>query len=165
MTLQECTALLVPIALARRAEMDEPTFRAYHRVLKDVPVMLAQAALETMEKAGLEFMPTAPKILHASEIARRQMLALHPYDGCAECDQQRGYRTIFGMDGQKAVERCPCLARHREKLEGLGILSPFAALPGEAGVGESEPVYPTVEQLPPALRTQLVHAAHRRLMR
>lgn len=165
MTLQECTELLTPLALALRAEMDAPTFRAYHRVLKDVPVGLADRALSDLSRAGLEFMPTAFAIQAAAEKARRQLLALNPYDGCAECEEQRGFRTILGRDGQKTVEPCPCKGRYRQRLESLGVLEPVAALPGEAGVGVNEPVYPTVEQLPAPLRQRLRAVAGQKALR
>ena len=61
MTLQECTALLTPLALALRTPMDGPTFRAYHRALKDVPVRLLQAAIDHAEKRPRDaYQPTFP---------------------------------------------------------------------------------------------------------
>lgn len=165
MTLQECTALLTPVAIACRADFDEPTFRAYHTVLKDVPAVLMEAAIEDMRTSGLRFVPTAPEYLAASERQRRRLLALHPWDGCADCEDQRGYRTVVVASGQKTVERCPCRARHAARLADMGIAEPLALLPGEAGVGESEQVYPTVGQLPDALRTRLQSIANQKQLR
>lgn len=158
MTLEECVALLTPIALAYRADMDGPTFRAYHRVLKDVPVALAVAALEALESNGSPFMPNAPMILAASETSRRQLLAAHPYDGCADCEGQRGYRTVITAGRQNTVERCPCRARHEAKLASLGLREPLALLPGESGP-EGETAYPTLEQLPANLRARIESVA------
>lgn len=165
MTLQECTALLTPLALAYRAELDAPTFRAYHRVLKDVPAMLGAAALENLIDGGLRFMPSAPEILIASEHARRQQLAAHPYEGCIECEAQRGFRTLLSDDGQqKTVTVCPCKFRHQAKLERLGLVTPIASLPGESGAGD-ETVYPTIAQLPERIQARLLQVAGQKVMR
>lgn len=164
MTLEECTALLTPLALALRADMDGPTFRAYARVLKDVPVALADRALTDLSVSGLRFMPSAPEILTASEQVRRRLLALNPWDGCAECEEQRGFRTIIGEGGQPTVEPCPCKARHLEKLGRMGLREPIALLPGEASTTE-EQVYPTLEQLPAPLRKQIADIAGRKVLR
>jgi hypothetical protein len=163
-TLQECTALLAPLALAMRTDLDEPTFKAYHRVLRDVPAHLAASALDALTQEGLRFFPTAIEIQGAAERVRRALLAAHPYEGCVECDHQRGYRTI-AVNGQKTVGPCPCKARHRAKLERLGVADPIAALPGEAGTIESEQVYPTLEQLPGSLQKQIREAVGRKLLR
>jgi hypothetical protein len=164
-TLQECTAILTPLALALRAEMDVPTYRAYHRMLKDVPVVLADAALTELGTSGLRFMPSAPEILAASERVRRRLLAAHPYEGCAECEHQRGYRSILLEGRQKTVEECPCKGRHLERLAGMGIVEPCAQLPGEAGVGENEQVYPTMAQLPEHLKRQIAAVAGQKVLR
>lgn len=165
MTLQECTALLAPVALACRADFDEPTFRAYHAVLKDVPAMLMEAAIQDLQTSGLRFVPTAPEFLASSERQRRRLLALHPWDGCADCEDQRGYRTRIGEAGQKTVERCPCRARHASRLTDMGIAEPLALLPGEAGVGESEKIYPTAAQLPEPIRVRLQSIANQKQLR
>jgi hypothetical protein len=165
MTLQECTALLTPLALAMRADVDDPTFRAYHRILKDVPATLAQAALDDLTTNGMRFMPSAPEILNGAEKARRRLLALNPYEGCAECEFQRGFRNVLTPAGQKTVEACPCKARHLEKLDRMGLRNGIAMLPGESGVGESEQVFPTVEQLPAAMRQKLLEAVRQKVLR
>lgn len=164
MTLQECVALLTPVALAFRADLDEPTFKAYHRVLKDVPAVLATAALEDLIQSGIRFLPSAPEILNASEKARRQQLALHAYDGCVECEHQKGYRTVLTEGGQKTVEPCPCKARHQQKLARLGLIAPLASLPGEGGAGD-ETQYPTLEQLPARIQAKLQAVAAQKVLR
>lgn len=164
MTLSECTALLTPLALGLRVQMDVPTFRAYHRILKAVPPGLMAAALEALVLEGITFMPTAPEILLASERARRRQLALHVYAGCADCEDQRGYRTLVGTEGQKTVERCPCKARHQVQLEARGLLTALATLPNETGAGD-EAVYPTVEQLPAPLQARVQQIASGKGMR
>jgi hypothetical protein len=164
-TIEETVAVLTPLALAMRADFDAPTFKAYQRILKDVPANLAQAALDDLTTNGLRFMPSASEILNASEKARRRLLALNPYEGCAECEFQRGFRNVLTPAGQKPVEACPCKARHLEKLGRMGLRDGIAMLPGEAGVGESEQVFPTVEQLPAAMRQKLLEAVRQKVLR
>lgn len=165
MTVEECTAMLVPIALALRADMDAPTYRAYHRILKDVQVDIATQALERLMNEGAEFMPTAPKILHASEKVRRQIVAARPWLPCAECEDFPGYRKVL-VEGvqQETRAKCPCKARHNALLAEQGLLEPFAALPAEVGAGD-EQVYPTVDQLPATLRAQVEQGAARKVLR
>jgi hypothetical protein len=164
MTVKECTAILGPVALAMRAPMDEPSFRAYARVLKDIAPALLELALDDVLKGGAQFMPSAPELLTACELTRRRLLALHPYDGCAECEDQRGYRTVLNATGQKTVEKCPCKARHLERLAGMGLADPVAALPGEV-TRESEQIYPTANQLPAHIRQQLNGIAGQKALR
>lgn len=165
MTLQECTALLTPLALALGRDVDGPTFRAYHKRLEDVPVRLAELAIVQLDHEGaLRFLPSAPEIRAASEKVRRQQLALHPYDGCAECEMQPGWRNVITERGS-AVEKCPCKGRHQEKLASLGLLEAVGLLPGESGVGESEQVFPTVAQLPAPIREQLTLVAGKKALR
>ena len=154
MTLDETRALLIPLALAVRADFDGPTQRAYHRQLEAVPTGLAQAAVADLEQTGK----------HAAERKRRQLVAANPYTGCADCEDQRGYRTVLGRGGQKVVEPCPCKARWLEQLGSAGIREPLGALPSEDGAGGDQ-VYPTLEQLPAPLRTQIQQAANRKALR
>lgn len=164
MTLEECVALLTPLALAMRAEMDKPTYRAYHALLKDVPVQLGQAAIEDLQASGLRFFPAATEIQTAAEKARRRLLALNPYDGCAECEDQPGYRTMRIEGQQKTVEPCPCKARHRVRLADLGVLDPIAMMPGEAEP-ESGAAYPTPEQIPEPIRARLREMSNAKLLK
>ena len=164
MTLADCTEVLGQLAVAMRVDMDTPTFKAYHRVLKDVPVALLGHALTDLAKGGLRFFPTAPEILTAVEKTRRVMLALNPYDGCADCEGHIGYRSVLIEGCQPTVERCPCKARHLERLATMGLREPVAALPGEVE-RESEQIYPTVDQLPATLRQQIAAAAGKKALR
>jgi hypothetical protein len=138
MTIEETVALLSPLALALRVDLDAPTFRAYHKQLERVPAPLVDAALTDLSDGGLRFMPTAPEIKQAAEKKRRQLLAANPYTGCVECENQIGYRPVLGAQGQQVtVERCPCRTRHLSRLEQLGLREQLSDLPGEAGVGEN----------------------------
>lgn len=163
MTLKECTAVLAPFALACRADMDEPTFKAYHRILADVPAVLLDSALEQLSKAGCRFLPSAPEMLIASEAVRRQQLAFHKWTPCVDCEDSCGWRERL-VNGVNRMERCPCIARHQAKLAELQLLNAISVLPGEAS-GESEQVFPTLEQLPTSLRQQLASIAGRKVMR
>ena len=164
MTIDEVRAVLIPVALALRADFDGPTQRAYQRVLKDVPVGLVVAGLEQLLDAGPTFMPNAAELQMAAEKARRALLAAHPYEGCAECEDQRGYRTVITDGGQKTVEACPCKARHHQKLASLGLGEALATLPNEAGAGD-EAVYPTLEQLPARLQARLTALSGQKVLR
>lgn len=165
MTLDEVRALLIPVALALRAEFDGPTQRAYQRVLNNVPANLVVVGLEQLLDAAPRFMPNATELQAAAEKARRQMLAANPYEGCAECETQRGWRTLVTEGGQKTVTPCPCKARHQRKLTRLGLMEKVADLPGEAGVGENETVYPTLEQLPESIRQRIEAMATQKALR
>jgi hypothetical protein len=59
---------------------------------------------------------------------RKALLAAHPYDGCAECEGQLGWRTIITGNVQK-VERCPCRERWAAKLAELGVGAAPLSLP------------------------------------
>lgn len=164
MTLEEVRAVLIPVALAMRAEFDGPTQRAYQRLLKDVPAALVVAGLENLLDESPRFFPGAPELQQWAERARRQQLAALPYDGCAECEGQRGWRTLIGADGQKTVSVCPCKARHRAMLASRGLVDPLASLPGEAP-HEGEAVYPTLEQLPERIQARLQSIAAQKVLR
>lgn len=165
MTLDECVALLTPLALAMRADLDKPTFRAYHAILKNVPATLGQAALEDLAQSGLRFFPSAPEIQTAAEKARRRLLALHPYEGCAECEDQPGYRTVRIGDGQQlTVEKCPCKAQHHQRLADLGALEAIALMPGEVD-SQMSTSYPTVDQIPTPIRARLTQIAAAKLLK
>jgi hypothetical protein len=164
MTLDECTDLLTPIALALRAPMDLPTYMAYHAMLKDVPVELAAMGLEGLRERGeLEFFPSAPKIQSAAERIRRQQIALNPWTPCAECEDHPRFREME-IDGVKRMQPCPCLTRHREYLAMRGLLEPIAVLPGESGASD-EQIYPRFEQLPAKLQKQIHKVAGQKVLR
>lgn len=164
MTLQECTALIAPIALACRTEMDEPTFRAYHRVLKDVPAVLLEAALDDAARSGLPYgLPGAPVLLTACERARRARVAMLPWSACEDCEHSPGLRSVL-VGGVKSAERCPCKAKHRARLEAMGLLHEVAELPHEVGAGD-EKVYPTFDQLPAEMRQRLQAITERKALR
>lgn len=164
MTLEETVALLTPLALAMRVEIDGPTFRAYHKQLETVPAALVDAALTDLSDGGLRFFPGAPEIKQAAERKRRQLLAANPYTGCVECEDQPGYRTVSGDAGQKTVERCPCKQRHFVRLERLGLREAVSELPGEAGAGD-ERVFLKFEELPSRVQQQLRTVAEQKRLR
>src|SRR5688572_24424023 len=134
-----------------RTDMDVPTWTAYHRAFHDVPAALLAQVVDRLIIEPRQFFPKAGELRAECEKQRRAVLAMHPYDGCAECEHSRGFREIRSASGQTTVEPCPCRQRHRTKLERLGVAAALASLPGEVE-GESEQVYPTAEQLPAPLR-------------
>jgi hypothetical protein len=139
MTLDECTAILGPFALALRAPVDAPTFRAYAMVLEAVPVTLfAEVCDAWLREPDLKFLPSAPEFLGRCEARRRAIVAAASYDGCAECEGQIGWRNVL-VDGVSRMERCPCKARHLERLASRGLPSqPLAQLPAAVAVDDGD---------------------------
>lgn len=164
MTKAEFIQILEPLVIAMRAEFDQPTWTAYFRALEDVPAGVLAVSVQTLLREPLAFFPKAGELRATAERQRRVLLAAYPYEGCAECEDQRGFRTVLTEGGQKTVSVCPCKARHHARLSRLGIAEPMAALPGEAGAGD-ERTYPTLEQLPAAVRTQLLDVAAQKALR
>lgn len=132
MTLKECSAILSPLALALRAEMDAPTYRAYHRALDDVPVPLLEAAVVAAMRLNSPFMPKPGELRALAETRRRELMAAHPYERCAECNftgtvrlkpanRDLGLPPLYG--------KCRCWNRYQARLEQLGIGTEPLALP------------------------------------
>jgi hypothetical protein len=163
MTRPELVAILEPLRLAMRAEIDAPTWAAYFRVLQSVPAVLLEQAVESYIRQPLEFFPKAPEILAACERHRRAQLALMPYDACAECEDHKGWRTAM-VDGAERMERCPCRARYQALLASRGLLDGLSQLPGEAEP-QGESYHPTAEQLPAELRRQLLEVVKQKVLR
>lgn len=162
MTHEEFVGILAPLVLAMRAEFDAPTWQAYFRVLRDVPPGLLDAAVDVLMREPREFFPKAGELRAACERQRRVFLAGHRYDGCASCEQSKGWRTVL-VDGLPRAEKCPCLTVHKAKLAGLGLLEPISALPGEAA-GEDDGVYPTMDQLPTAVQQRVKLLAEQKVL-
>lgn len=163
-TRREFGVILEPFRLAMRADLDAPTLAAYFRVLETVPAVLFEAAVNDYLSQPLEFFPKAPELRAACEVQRRRQLALFPYEACIECEDQKGWRSVKGPDGYERLERCPCRGRYQEALAARGLLDGISALPGEAEA-QGEQVYPTAEQLPAALRSQLLATVRQKVMR
>jgi hypothetical protein len=133
-TRAEFRALLGPLVLVSRADFDEPTWTAYYRTLEDVPAALLGAAVDRALKSPSAWMPKPGELRAAAEDARLALRAAHPHEGCIECEDSRGWRTVTYPDGAK-VERCPCWRRHQERLAALGISGQPLALPAPADNG------------------------------
>jgi hypothetical protein len=165
MTRTEFAAIMAPLTLAMRTELDRATVGAYFRVLEHVPAALLEAAVDRFLHQPLEFFPKAPEILAACEVVRRQQLALVPaYDGCIECEDYKGWRPVRGADGYERLERCPCRSRYQERLESQGLRAAVASLPGEAEP-QGESYHPTAEQLPSELRAKLLETVRQKVLR
>lgn len=164
MTVDECTDLLTPIAVAMRVQMDVPTFTAYAAMLKDVPQALGALGLELWRQAGPRFFPTAPEIQSFAEKARRQQLALRPWAPCGLCAEQNpGWRPVT-RDGIERLERCPCKTEHERFLDSRGLLQPIAVMSTAEAI-EAGDVYPTIDQLPPKLRKEIGAVANQKVLR
>jgi hypothetical protein len=128
MTQKECTALLVPLALAMQAEFDGPTQRAYFRALEDVPARLLTAAVERVGRSGARFFPKATELRQFAEDARKSLIASVKYEPCAQCNET-GWETVLVENDQPRVRRCACWKRHQEKVAQLGVGHQPVALP------------------------------------
>jgi hypothetical protein len=137
MTLKECTAILTPLALALRAEMDAPTYRAYHRALDDVPLPLLEAAVNQAMRVNSAFMPKPGELRAMAEVRRRELMAAHPYERCADCNHT-GTVRLLSADWERGLPpkygKCKCWHTYQKRLEALGISHEPLALP--AGVEE-----------------------------
>lgn len=129
MTLQECTAILTPFALAMQADMDKPKFRAYHRVLESIPAPLLEAALEKASRQERRFgnFPGANELAALAERERLALRAAAKFDGCEACNGS-GWASIL-VDGVSRVTRCACWKAHQARLEQLGAGTEPLALP------------------------------------
>ena len=168
MTLQECTFALTGLAFEFGQALDETAYRAYHRALGGIHYGVfteacRQVALTPRGQYMARFPPPV-ELRVAAEKARRQMLALVPYDGCSDCEHSKGWRTVIGKDGRDAVEVCPCRARHREMLADRGLNLAIVPLEGEQ-TRENEPVYPTADQLPAPIRQRLEGITKQKVLR
>ena len=123
----ELRAVLIPVALAFRADFDPPTQRAYHRTLEAVPLPALHAAVERAQASGRQFFPTAPELRAWAEDARVAMRSALKYEPCAQCDETGWEHHV--IDGVTRAKRCGCWARHQQKVQALGVGAEPLALP------------------------------------
>jgi hypothetical protein len=127
MTFEEFRALVRPLSILVGAEFDHPTWRLYHRALENVPMGLLARAVKRAAETRTK-MPSAAQFRELAEQERQALLAANPYEGCADCEEQRGWVTRVDIaSGQKTVQRCSCKARYDAKLAELGVTTPIAA--------------------------------------
>jgi hypothetical protein len=121
MTLETCTAILAPLALAFRAEVDVPTFTVYARALADVPPPLLQAATNRALRTR-RFFPTVAELLEDAEACRLALAAGVPFVPCVACrDRWPGWMTIVDPAGEAREDRCACWRAHQARLARLGV--------------------------------------------
>ena len=165
-TRKQFAAIVAPLARALRTDMDAPSWTAYYRALGDVPPGVLAPVVDRLLREPLRFFPKAGELRAACEVHRRALLAEHPYEGCVDCEHSRGWCEIaIGTSGQTTVVPCPCRQRYREQLDALGLGGPLAQLPAAGADDDDEAEYPTVDQLPAALRDQLRGTSDRKAMR
>ena len=121
---------MVPLAVAMRAEFDEPTWLVYYRALSDVPLPLLAAAVLTLVRSDRPMMPRPGEIRAAAESERMALLARYPYQGCIDCEDQIGWRTVT-INGRRFAERCPCRDRYAAKLQAMGVGPPLLLPAGD----------------------------------
>lgn len=118
MTLEECTGLLAELALTLGADVDETSFRSYHRALQDVPVSLFEAAVTRAAKS-CRFLPRPAELRQFADEARIALLKAHPFQPCVECSEV-GWREVE-INGVKRMVRCRCWNAHQAQLQRLGV--------------------------------------------
>lgn len=123
-------ALLVKYYDMKDDFMDSHRVRIYEHGLAKVPGPLVMAAAMRATETRKWF-PKVSELLFDAEACRRELLAEHPYLGCAECEDQLGWRTVLHPDGAK-VERCRCRERWLSKLTEMGVTPQPLALPAAA---------------------------------
>lgn len=126
MTWEEFKHLTMPLAVQLGAEWDQPTWRLFYRAVEKVPIALYQSAIGRAAE-GRSKMPSAAQLRELAEGERQALIAANPYDGCLECEHQRGWRPTLA--DPRRVERCPCFERHQQRLHALGVGSQPLALP------------------------------------
>jgi hypothetical protein len=126
MTWEEFREHTMPVAVQLGTEYDLPTWRAFHRTVKDVPLVLYLGALETVAKTRTKF-PAASQVLQMAEARRLELMSAHPYERCSDC---HGFGQIrVGTDLPPRYVRCRCWDRYQAKLTSLGIGTEPLALP------------------------------------
>lgn len=108
-------------------DMTPVRVRAYEDGLKDVPVPLLNAAVRLAIETRA-FFPKVAELKRDAETCRQQLVAAHPYAGCIDCEDSKGWIDVQMADGVRA-KRCPCFQRHQAKLASLGVTSTPLALP------------------------------------
>ena len=125
----EFVALLEPLRLMLRQEIDQPTWTVYYRALADVPAPLLQAAVDRAGKS-CTFLPRPSELRQFADEARTALLAANAFASCGVCSDQGWTETE--IDGVKRQVRCRCWTAHQQKIQALGVGSQPVALP--AGV-------------------------------
>lgn len=133
MTRAEFFAIVSPLALAMRTELDRPTLAAYFRTLEDVSAPLFAAAVERLSKSKLEFFPKAGELRAAAEGERKKLLEAHPFEACVECEDQPGWREVKDANGVARLQRCPCRESYLARLDALGAGRPLLAAMATGG--------------------------------
>lgn len=131
MTLEDCTKLLAPVAIALGVRLDVPTFKAYHKALQDVPVNLLAAAVDAAQRLPRQpyapTFPTAPMLRAMAESCRQALLAAHPYEA-GECCNFTGWSEIRDEAHPHGLAtRCGCYHAYQHRLADLGIKTALVA--------------------------------------
>lgn len=106
--------------------------RLYTQKLQLVPVpvltpMVDRAISTRTPRWGC--LPTVAELLEDAEACRLELLkSLGEYDGCATCQDHRGWVEIMHADGVRA-ERCVCWKIHQTHIAQLGVGHAPLALP------------------------------------
>lgn len=142
MTLQECTALLAPLGVALGVAIDDPTYRAYHRCLQDVPLPLLQRACDvaiTRPRGHYEArFPTPMMLRQWAEEARQVWLKQFPWSACEVCAENSGFVEVLDEHGVTRLTRCSCWREHQTRLAQSGMATVLALPPAESDSAEAD---------------------------
>lgn len=99
----------------------------YRESLADIPLPLLQETVRRAVKTRTWF-PKVSELRQDAEVCRLELIAAHPYDGCVNCEDHRGWAPRE-IDGVTRMVRCSCWRAHKELLAGFGIGTEPLALP------------------------------------
>ena len=166
MTLDELRAVLIPCALALRADFDPPTQKSYLRALKDVPATLLQSAVDTAyREPELKFFPIAPEWRGRCERERQRIMALDPYEACSACQGVGTVRVSGPGQLPPRYGRCDCWRAYLKRMSARGVPEvPLTALPAARDEVEDGTVL-ALDDVPPAISDRLRTLAKGKVLR
>lgn len=138
MTWEEFKEHTIPLAVQLGAEWDVPTWKLYHRAVKEIPLSFYVAALQKAAESRSK-MPSAAQMREFAEAERKAILTTHTFVACEQCNGT-GWATVT-TNGEQWVSRCQCWKAHQAKLAEFGVTSKPLALPAAremVPVGEIE---------------------------
>lgn len=129
----ELATLLHPLALRCGGPFPQPVISKYYRAVQHLSSDVVTTAIDSAVRMDPRYVPSPSELRDMAERHRKALQTAVPYDGCAECEGQKGYRTIISERGVRTVEPCPCRERYKLKLARLGAGNePLALLEAES---------------------------------
>lgn len=138
----EFVAVLEPLRVALRAEMDRAGWEVYFRALADIPRPLLEEAVSRLLREDRQFFPKVTELRAAAERVRLSLRTAMTFEPCDRCELSPGWAAIL-VDGVPRVTRCDCWKAHQQRIAALGAGSEPLALPASreselARIGDTE---------------------------